>query len=66
MMPYRDFKHLTRRTASDEILRNTNIAKNPKCDWYQHGLASMVYNFFDKNSTGTFAHTGRGIIFENN
>ena len=26
-----------------------NIAKNPKYDEYQRGLASMVYNFFDKN-----------------
>ena len=66
MMSYRDFNHLARRTASDEILCNTNIAKNPKYDGYQHGLASMVYNFFDKKSTGTFTHTGRGIIFKNN
>ena len=27
-----------------------NIIKNPKYDGYQHGLASMVYNFFDKKS----------------
>ena len=27
-----------------------NIVKNPKYDGYQHGLASMVYNFFDKKS----------------
>ena len=26
-----------------------NIAKNPKYDEYQKGLASMVYKFFDKN-----------------
>ena len=25
-----------------------NIAKNPKFDRYQRGLASMVYKFFDK------------------
>ena len=25
-----------------------NIAKNPKYDGYQRGLASMVYKFFDK------------------
>ena len=25
-----------------------NIAKNPKCGGYQHGIASMVYKFFDK------------------
>ena len=26
-----------------------NITKNPKYDVYQCGLASMIYNFFDKN-----------------
>ena len=30
-----------------------NIAKNPKYDGYQKGLASVVYNFFDKKSTGS-------------
>ena len=29
-----------------------NIAKNPKCDEYQRGIASMVYIFFDKKSSG--------------
>ena len=29
-----------------------NIAKNPKYDGYQRGLASMVYNFFDKITSG--------------
>ena len=49
-MAYGDFKDLTRRTASDKILRDKafNIAKNPKYDGYQRGLASMVYKFFDK------------------
>ena len=43
-----DFKDLTRRTASDKILHDKafNIAKNPKYDWYQNGLASMVYKPF--------------------
>ena len=52
---YRDFKDLKRRTASDKILRDKafNIAKNPKYDGYQRELASMVYKFFDKKSTGT-------------
>ena len=27
-----------------------NIAEDPKYDGYQHGLASMVYKFFDKKS----------------
>ena len=51
-MAFRYFKGLARRTASDEILRDKafNIAKNPKCDEFERGLASMVYKFFDKNS----------------
>ena len=51
-MAYGDFKYLTRRTASDKVLRDKvfSIAKSPKYDGYQRGLASMVYKFFDKNS----------------
>ena len=47
---YGDFKDLPRRTASDKVLRDKafNIAKNPKYDGYQCGLASIVYRFFDK------------------
>ena len=30
-----------------------NIAKNSKYDGYQRGLASMVYQFFDKKSKGS-------------
>ena len=54
-MAYEDFKDLSRRTASDKVLRDKafNIAKNPKYDGYQKGLASMVYKFFDKKSTGS-------------
>ena len=54
-MVYGDFKDLKRRTASDKILRDKafNIAKNPKYDGYQRGLASMVYKFFDKKSKGS-------------
>ena len=54
-MVYGDFKDLARRTASDKVLRDKafNIAKNPKYDGYQRGLASMVYKFFDKKSTGS-------------
>ena len=52
-MAYGDFKDLTRRTASDKILHDKafNIAKNPKYNGYQRGLASMVYKFFDKKKT---------------
>ena len=47
-MAYGDFQDLARRTASYKILRwkAFNIAKNPKYDRYQIGLASMVYIFF--------------------
>ena len=53
-MAYEDFKGLTRRTASDKILRDKacNIAKNLKYDGYQRGLASMVYRFFNKKASG--------------
>ena len=49
-MAYEDFKNLTRRTASDKILRDKalNIAKNPKHDIYQRDLASVVYKLVDK------------------
>ena len=51
---YSDSKDLVKRTQSDKILRDQafNIAKNPKYDGYQRGLASMVYKFFDKKSRG--------------
>ena len=50
-MAYSDFKDLKRRTASDKIFRDKvfNIARNPKYDGYQRGLASMVHKFCDKN-----------------
>ena len=53
-MAYGDFKDLTRRTASDKILRDKtfNIAKNAKYDGYQRGLALMVYKIFNKKSSG--------------
>ena len=41
---YSHSKDLTKRTAADKILRDKefNIAKDPKYDGYQRGLASMV------------------------
>ena len=64
-MAYGDFKDLTGRTASDKILRDKvfNIAKNPEYDGYQRGLASMVYNFFDKKTSAMHANkfSERGI-----
>ena len=53
-MAYGDFKDLTRRTASDKILRFwdkvVNIAKTLKYDEYQCGIVSVVYNVFDKKN----------------
>ena len=41
---------MNRRTAADKVLRDKafNIAKDPKYDGHQRGLASMVYTSFDK------------------
>ena len=49
-----DFKDLTRRKASKKTLRDKtfNMAKYPKYDGYQRGLALMVYKFFDKKTFG--------------
>ena len=30
-----------------------NIAKNPKYDGYQRGIASMVYKLFDRKTSGS-------------
>ena len=51
-MAHGDFKDSSRRTASDKILRDKafNIAKNPRYDGFQRGLASTVYKYFDKKS----------------
>ena len=52
---YADDKDLINRTEADKVLRDKayDIASNPKYDGYQRGLASMVYKFFDKKSTGS-------------
>ena len=54
-LDYGGFKDLKRRTAADKVLRDKafNIAKNPKHDGYQTGLASMAYKFFDKKTKGS-------------
>ena len=52
---YADHKDLINRTEADKVLRDKvyDIASNPEYDGYQRGLASMVYKFFDKKSTGS-------------
>ena len=60
---YSDSKDLTKRTVADKILKNRafDIAKDPKYDGYQRGLASMVYKFFDSKVSGS----GAKLIPEN-
>ena len=52
---YGEPKDLTKRTQSDKAWRDKTfkIASDPKYDGYQRGLASMVYKFFDKKSSGS-------------
>ena len=53
-MAYVKSKDFTRRTQSEKVLRDKTfkIASDPKYDSYQRGVASMVYRFFDKRSSG--------------
>ena len=54
----------SRRTASDKILREKafNIAKNPKYDGYQGGLASTIYKFSDKKFSGGVIKNVKQIV----
>ena len=54
-MAYGTTKGLVKRTQSDKVLKDKGfkIVSDPKYDGYQRGLASMVYKFFDKNSSGS-------------
>ena len=54
-MAYGYYKDLARKIASDKILRDkeVSVAKNPKYDGYQRGLAAMVYRFFNKITSGS-------------
>ena len=60
---YSDSKNLTKRTIADKNLKNRafDIAKDPKYDGYQRGLASMVYKLFDLKVSGN----GAKLIPEN-
>ena len=59
---HRDFKGLLKITATDKFLRDKafNISKHPKYDGYQRGLHSMVYKFFDKNTTSLTCRSAAG------
>ena len=54
---YSDFKDIKNRTVADKVLRDKayKIAKDPKCYGSQRGLASLVYQFFDKKTAGSRA-----------
>ena len=61
-MSYGKKKDLAKRTQPDKVLRDKafKIASDPKYDGYQRGLASMVYKFFDRKSSGG------GVVNESN
>ena len=50
-MAYGDFKDLTRRLIKYNVIRNLILLKIKKNDGYQQGLASMVYKYFDKETS---------------
>ena len=54
-MTYGKSKDLAKRTQSDKVLGDKafKIASDAKYDGYQRGLASVIYNFFDKKSSGS-------------
>ena len=54
-MVYGKTKDLVKRTQLDKNLKDKafKIASDPNYDGYQRGLASMVYQFLDKNSKGS-------------
>ena len=56
-MAYGKSKYLVKRTQSDKVLRDKTFknASDPKCDGHQRELASMIYKFFDKKSSGSGA-----------
>ena len=53
-MADRNFKDLTRKAASDNLLRDKafKISKTPKNDGYECRLSSMIYKFFDEKILG--------------
>ena len=61
-MVYGKTKDLVKRTQSDKVLKDKafKIASDPKCYGYQRRLGSMIYKFFDKQSSGS------GIVNEPN
>ena len=54
-MAYGKSKDLAKRTQSNKVLKDKafKTASDPKYDGYERGLASMVYKFFGKKSSGS-------------
>ena len=46
-------KWLSKKNSTRQRDKALKIASDPKYDGYQRGLASMVYRFFDKKSSGS-------------
>ena len=49
-MTFGGFKHLTRRTAFDKILRDKAFMDINGFDGYEWDLASIIHKFFDKKT----------------
>ena len=63
-MAYGKSKVITKRTHSDNVLKYKTFKteSDPKYDSYQRGLASMVYEFFDKKSASLNKSIGGSIV----
>ena len=66
-MAYGKSEDLVKRTQSDKVLRDKafKIATDPNYDRYQRGLASMVYKFFNKKSSGSGITNGSNYQLAN-
>ena len=66
-MAYGKSKDLAKITQSDKVVRDKafKIASDPKYDGYQRGLASVVYKFFDKKSSGSGIANGTNYQLTN-
>ena len=66
-MVYGKSKDLAKTTQSDKVLRDKAIksASDPRYDGYQRGLASIIYRFFDKKSSGSGADAKTNYHFAN-
>ena len=63
-MAYGDFIDYVRRRVSDKVFTDKafNIAKNPKYDGYQRGLASMVFKLLYRKSAWLADKSAKGGI----